>query len=110
MQVLSFYSTILTFLKNSCYYSDPFIPGQQAVCTIGGLTGTFLFPVLSKKHWAASSQFGYVMISMGLKLMITIRYKFCCLIPVFLYIGTNLSNENYSAWNAAMLFGGQDLC
>ena len=52
------------------------------------------------------------MISMGSKLTAAIRYEFCCLIPVVvsLYIGTNPSNENYPAWNAAMLFGGQDLC
>ena len=40
---------MLTFLKNSRHYSDPFIAGQRAACTVGGLTGTLLFPVLSKK-------------------------------------------------------------
>jgi solute carrier family 40 (iron-regulated transporter), member 1 len=40
---------MLTFLKDSRQYSDPFIAGQRAACTIAGLTGTLLFPIVSRK-------------------------------------------------------------
>lgn len=49
LQVLSFDGTMLTFLKDSRNYSDPFIAGQRAACTVAGLTGTILFPFISRK-------------------------------------------------------------
>ena len=49
VQVLSFDGTMLTFLKDSRHYSDPFIAGQRAACAVAGLTGTLLFPIVSRK-------------------------------------------------------------
>ena len=40
---------MLTFLKDARHYTDPFIAGQRAVCTVAGLTGTLLFPIISSK-------------------------------------------------------------
>lgn len=40
---------MLTFLKDSRNYSDPFIAGQRAASTAAGLTGTVLFPIVSRK-------------------------------------------------------------
>lgn len=114
-KVLSFDGTMLTFLKNSRHYSDPFIAGQRAACTIGGLTGTLLFPIVSRKMglirtgswsiWLAT----LFMISTCSQVIPTIRFEFCCLIPVVvsLYVTINPSDENYPAWNATLLFGGQ---
>ena len=48
-EVLSFDGIMLTFLKDSRDYSDPFIAGQRAVCTVAGLAGTVLFPIVSRK-------------------------------------------------------------
>jgi iron-regulated transporter 1 len=48
-QVLSFDGTMITFLKNTQPYSDPFIAGQRAACTVAGLSGTLLFPLISRK-------------------------------------------------------------
>lgn len=99
LTVLSFDGTMLTFLKNTRNYSDPFIAAQRAACTVGGLTGTVLFPFVSRKlglvrtgSWSIWSEFG-------------------CLIPVVaaLYVGAPASDtqhNNAPAWNAALLFGG----
>ena len=48
-QVLSFDGMMITFLKNTRHYSDPFIAGQRAACTVAGLAGTVLFPIISRK-------------------------------------------------------------
>lgn len=40
---------MLTFLKDARHYTDPFIAGQRAACTVAGLTGTLLFPIISAK-------------------------------------------------------------
>ena len=48
LQVLSFDGTMLTFLKSTRDYSDPFIAGQRAICTAAGLAGTVLFPIVSR--------------------------------------------------------------
>jgi iron-regulated transporter 1 len=46
LTVLSFDGTMLTYLKNTLNYSDPFLAGQRAACTVAGLLGTVLFPFL----------------------------------------------------------------
>lgn len=40
---------MLTFLKSSRNYSDPFLAGQRAACAVAGLMGTVLFPIVSRK-------------------------------------------------------------
>jgi len=37
---------MLTYLKNTLSYSDPFLAGQRAACTAAGLLGTVLFPIV----------------------------------------------------------------
>ncbi|KAH7920921.1 hypothetical protein BV22DRAFT_1198573 [Leucogyrophana mollusca] len=100
LTVLSFDGTMLTFLKDSRRYTDPFIAGQRAACTVAGLTGTILFPIVSRKV-------GLVRTGSW-----SIWSEFMCLMPVVvsLYIGAPASKSNtpetVPAWNAALLFGG----
>ncbi|KAJ2912590.1 hypothetical protein MD484_g7831, partial [Candolleomyces efflorescens] len=49
LTVLSFDGTMLTYLKNSLNYGDPFLAGQKAVSTVAGLLGTILFPFVMHK-------------------------------------------------------------
>ncbi|KAH7915225.1 iron transporter [Hygrophoropsis aurantiaca] len=103
LTVLSFDGTMLTFLKDARKYTDPFIAGQRAACTAAGLTGTILFPILSRK-------LGVVRTGSW-----SIWSEFMCLIPVVasLYFGAPESKSNtpeaVPEWNAAMLFGGMAL-
>ncbi|RXW12356.1 hypothetical protein EST38_g13497 [Candolleomyces aberdarensis] len=70
LTVLSFDGTMLTYLKNSLYYSNPFLAGQKAVCTVAGLLGTILFPFVMHK-------IGLVRTGSW-----SIWFEFACLIPV----------------------------
>ncbi|EAU90164.2 hypothetical protein CC1G_05702 [Coprinopsis cinerea okayama7 len=101
LTVLSFDGTMLTFLKNTLNYSDPFLAAQRGVCTIAGLIGTLLFPLVMQRiglvrtgSWAIWSEFA-------------------CLIPVVvsLYVGSSerVTKISTPPWNAAMLFGGMAL-
>ncbi|KZP26835.1 hypothetical protein FIBSPDRAFT_1040578 [Athelia psychrophila] len=98
LTVLSFDGTMLTFLKSSRNYSDPFLAGQRAACTAAGLTGTVLFPIVSKK-------LGLVRTGSW-----SIWCEFICLLPVVVALYAGASNTNtvaeVPAWNAALLFGG----
>jgi len=91
---------MLTFLKNSRNYSDPFIAGQRAACTAAGLTGTLLFPIVSRK-------LGLVRTGSW-----SIWSEFMCLVPVVisLYVGVPISRSSLHvtapSWNAFLLFGG----
>lgn len=90
---------MLTFLKDTRNYSDPFIAAQRAACTAAGLMGTVLFSLVSQK-------IGLVRAGSW-----SIWFEFACLIPVVisLYVGVPASDTehiNAPAWNAALLFGG----
>lgn len=96
LTVLSFDGTMLTFLKDAHHYTDPFIAGQRAVCTVAGLTGTLLFPIISSK-------LGLVRTGSW-----SIWFEFVCLIPVVvaLYVGAPIGATHTPTWNAFLLFGG----
>jgi solute carrier family 40 (iron-regulated transporter), member 1 len=106
---------MLTFLKDSRQYSDPFIAGQRAACTIAGLTGTLLFPIVSRKlglvrtgSWSIWWALHFV--GQCVWPHTPLRSEFICLVPVVisLYVGVPVSNtpNKGPAWNATLLFGG----
>ncbi|KAF5334223.1 hypothetical protein D9611_014333 [Ephemerocybe angulata] len=114
LTVLSFDGTMLTYLKNTLNYSDPFLAGQRAACTFAGLLGTVLFPLVLRR-------IGLVRTGSW-----SIWFELTCLLPVVvsIHLATTLStpyagkesqavvspsNHALPPWLAAALFGGMAL-